>query len=606
MTPAITKPVLLPNSLAQKRTFENPQTLDTAGNFASWLDQAVMTPGAKSRNAALRALTHAAFPDEEEESETDEISKQRILPEEENTSAAPPPSWLPGLPATGFVQPVPIPLTKADGQQDAAACCAVDVVHSGEDDFAGAQSLPSPRQTEDSMPSRAKYIPEDHPSEPARCKLCLEANGGIVTKAIHPDVPLGSDGQPVQTGRGPDAPASTGHPSPQGDLAPDGSLLCESNDLVPGFDQTAHTEVQDASALNGFWGLADSVHAVGLADQVLCAVSSDAANSLVQSGATEPMPSGLMTRDPTLAHDEEGVPRAERLNGKHFQAVEAGASRAEASVTGESDAPAAMASNPRLVVAVSSQASDAAKLTTQEQALNTAVSERGMSAAQHTGTMQASHEMNENASLAEQNLPALLVETEAAAPPGREWKARANSVDCLAGLPAGTAGITLALTDQSMRREPGADAVTSAPETVVFEGVHRAIENAAAGLSRHDAASVSLVLTPDGNTQMALHVKLQQGRLEVLAVLERGDFAGLGAEWSNLQNRLAEQGVRLAPLVSGAEPGNAFSGQPPYSENRNRENMLSREIPIPPMAKTAAHQSRARMVAAAGGSEWWA
>jgi hypothetical protein len=48
-----------------------------------------------------------------------------------------------------------------------------------------------------------------------------------------------------------------------------------------------------------------------------------------------------------------------------------------------------------------------AKPTAQETALMTGVSVRGTSAAQHTGTMQTPREMDENACLAEQNLPCL-------------------------------------------------------------------------------------------------------------------------------------------------------------------------------------------------------
>ena len=121
-----------------------------------------------------------------------------------------------------------------------------------------------------------------------------------------------------------------------------------------------------------------------------------------------------------------------------------------------------------------------------------------------------------------------------------------------------------------------------------------------------DASSLSLVLTPDGNTQLALHVEVQQGRFEVRAVLERGDFAALGAEWAQLQNRLAEQGVRLAPLVSGAGAGNAFAGEPSFSQQRGREEMPFGELPIPALAKAEARKSGARTVVATNGRAWWA
>ena len=110
----------------------------------------------------------------------------------------------------------------------------------------------------------------------------------------------------------------------------------------------------------------------------------------------------------------------------------------------------------------------------------------------------------------------------------------------------------------------------------------------------------------DNNTQLALHVELHQGRLEVRAVLERGDFAALGAEWSQLQNRLAEQGVRLSPLAAGAGAGNAFAGDSSFSRQRGREEMPFRELPIPALAEAETRKSGARTAVASTGRAWWA
>jgi hypothetical protein len=44
-----------------------------------------------------------------------------------------------------------------------------------------------------------------------------------------------------------------------------------------------------------------------------------------------------------------------------------------------------------------------------------------------------------------------------------------------------------------------------------------------------------------------LHVKLQQGHLEALAVLEHGDFAALGAEWRQSLAALGRTVSRSAP-----------------------------------------------------------
>ena len=383
---------------------------------------------------------------------------------------------------------------------------------------------------------------------------------------------------------------------------------------IPAFTQPTQAEAQHLSALPEDSGLADSARAIGLTEPAVGAASFEPASSILQPAFIEPKPSGpdfgekrdLAARDPTLAHDEKNIPAAESLDGNDFPAVQSGDSRAEVSEAGAGNAPAMMPSGSRPAVAGSCPAPAVAEPSVHEQALMTAVSGRGTLAAQHAGTMQATHEMNETACLAEQNMPGLPAAIEAAAPAGRERKTRAHGVDCLAGLPAGAAEMALALADQPPRRELSPYADVATPQTVGVEGVRRAIENAAATLRRMDASSLSLVLTPDGNTQLALHVELQQGRFEVRAVLERGDFSALGAEWSQLQNRLAEQGVRLAPLVSGPGAGNAFAGGSSFSGQRGREEMLSGELPMPALGKTEARKSGARTVNATNGRAWWA
>ena len=390
---------------------------------------------------------------------------------------------------------------------------------------------------------------------------------------------------------------------------------------IPAYTQPAQAEDQDLSALPEHSGLADSAHDAGLTEPTVGSASLDPANSIVPPVFTEPKPSGpdsgekggLAAGDSTLAHDEKNVLAADRLksedgslNGKDFPVVKSGNSQAEVSERGVGSATTAIPSDSRPAVAGSSPASAVAEPTIHEQAIMTAVSGRGTLAAQHTGTMQATHEMNETACLAEQNMPCLPVALDVVASAGRERKSRAYDVDCLASLPVGAAEMALALGGQPSRRELSAYADAVVPQTGGFEGVRRAIENAAATLRRADASSMSVVLTPDGNTQLVLHVEMQQGQFAVRAVLERGDFAALGTEWSQLQNRLAEQGVRLAPLVSGAGVGNTFAGESAFSRQRSREEMPSGELPMPALAKTEAREAGARAVVATNGRAWWA
>jgi hypothetical protein len=107
-----------------------------------------------------------------------------------------------------------------------------------------------------------------------------------------------------------------------------------------------------------------------------------------------------------------------------------------------------------------------------------------------------------------------------------------------------------------------------------------------------------------------LHVKLQQGHLEALAILEHGDFATLGAGWTQLQSRLAEQGVRLAPLVPSSDHSMSFLGGESPRPGQNRQP----EDSAPPMkdlnklvaTRTGTSKSPARNNSFSSQREWWA
>ncbi len=386
------------------------------------------------------------------------------------------------------------------------------------------------------------------------------------------------------------------------------------NRPLPAFGQLAPDEAQDWRALPEFLELADSAPAAGLTEATLGSASVDAAKALLQPNLAQSQPSGsplaekggLAAGDSPLAEDAKNMPTAERLDGYALPVGQAGDSAAEVLAVGAGTGPAAIPSNSRSVVAGACPASAVVESTAHEQALMTAVSDSGTSAASHTGMMQATREMTETACPAEQELPCGVPVIEAATFAGRDRKTRVNEGDRLADLPVGAAEMVFALADQPTRHELSVYAEAVVSPTVPAEGVRRAIESAAAGLRRTDASSLSLVLTPDSNTQLALHVELQQGRLDVRVVLERGDFAALGAEWSQLQSRLAEQGVRLAPLVSGAGAGDGLAGEPSFSQGRSRQERSFGDWPIPALGKPEARTSGVRTVVATNGRAWWA
>ena len=60
---------------------------------------------------------------------------------------------------------------------------------------------------------------------------------------------------------------------------------------------------------------------------------------------------------------------------------------------------------------------------------------------------------------------------------------------------------------------------------------------------------LSVLLKPDLRTEIVLHLRTSEGRVEATVRCERGDFQTLNAEWGQLRESLAPQGVHLLPLV---------------------------------------------------------
>ncbi len=221
-------------------------------------------------------------------------------------------------------------------------------------------------------------------------------------------------------------------------------------------------------------------------------------------------------------------------------------------------------------------------------------------------------EVNENACPAEQNLPGTVSGAILARAVERVRKeaAAAPEPGAVASLGAGEAVLAPAEHGASQLSGPQSEAPTL--HTGTAEAVRRAVESAFTGLQKAEVNSVALVLKPDANTQLALHVRLQQGHLEALAVLERGNFAALGAEWKHLQDRLAEQGVRLAPLVSANDRGMSFSSEerPSARQDPSREQdpLEAEDTRKPAGSRPAASATNpgARARSASARNQWWA
>jgi hypothetical protein len=235
----------------------------------------------------------------------------------------------------------------------------------------------------------------------------------------------------------------------------------------------------------------------------------------------------------------------------------------------------------------------------------------GMSDASRDGTMQAARDLNEDSGLTEQKLPVEAVVGSASRVAGRTRKAEtAGTDDATAGSADGSVssvGARVAGNGDWEKAETGGSEGESRHATL--DAVHRALDHATQGLEQTGASSLMVVVNPDTETQLALHVKWDQDHFEATAVVERGDFSALGAEWTHLQKRLADQGVSLAPLVSAGEFSRAGGGGESLSRRKSSEERESPEKGGPAKAPSSVASQRrpgARPVSAIQGREWWA
>ncbi len=104
-----------------------------------------------------------------------------------------------------------------------------------------------------------------------------------------------------------------------------------------------------------------------------------------------------------------------------------------------------------------------------------------------------------------------------------------------------------------------------------------------AQFKRFNSESMAVVLKPDANTEIFLHLVTTNGRVEIQARFERGDFTALNGQWAQLQQALSQQGVRLSSLQEGfnqppAQQQNSGSSEWGHSQmNQGRQRQPGRE-----------------------------
>ncbi len=109
------------------------------------------------------------------------------------------------------------------------------------------------------------------------------------------------------------------------------------------------------------------------------------------------------------------------------------------------------------------------------------------------------------------------------------------------------------------------------------------IQEQAVRLRHASLQSLEVVLRPDGQTELHLQLTQHAGQIEATVRCDRGDAEKFGGGWAKLQESLASQGIRLAPL---AESSMSSAGD--HSHRQPATPQPAPELPSPRWQATAA------------------
>jgi hypothetical protein len=117
-------------------------------------------------------------------------------------------------------------------------------------------------------------------------------------------------------------------------------------------------------------------------------------------------------------------------------------------------------------------------------------------------------------------------------------------------------------------------------------------------------SSMQVVIKPDAGTQLSLELRQHGGNVQVQATLQQGNFGHLNQQWPDLQQRLEQRGIKLAPLSDEAPFANNTGGE----TFQNKQNQTAPELPEVTLvdAPVGMFSSEAAHASARSGWENWA
>ena len=142
--------------------------------------------------------------------------------------------------------------------------------------------------------------------------------------------------------------------------------------------------------------------------------------------------------------------------------------------------------------------------------------------------------------------------------------------------------------------------VQRAPSGTRIDSVERTVEAIAAHAVqiRHQGGdSLSMVVRPDEKTELRIDLRLNDGQVEAQVFLNHGDRESFAGQWSDLQDRLQQHGIRLSPLEDRAASV-GFDQSQHFSQRREsppaREEASMQHGPSTSRSQTSPTQTPAR------------
>lgn len=141
-----------------------------------------------------------------------------------------------------------------------------------------------------------------------------------------------------------------------------------------------------------------------------------------------------------------------------------------------------------------------------------------------------------------------------------------------------------------------------------LERTHDMVALHAVRLVESQTDTLSVVIKPGAGTELSLQLRQRDGGIEAHAVLQRGDFQLMNQHWPELQQRLEQRGIKLAPLGSetnfSTDNGSSFKQQQQASQEVEAQKASAfAEFAL---AGSRALGATARLAVGVGGWESWA